>query len=455
MQINPRDNVEVDLKTGHKRALKAILKGEAIIKYGYPIGIARSDINVGEHVHTHNVKTSLDGKLDYNYEPNFNPLEPIETQTILAYARENGDIGIRNEIWIIPTVGCVNRTAEKLAQLTGAKAITHPYGCSQLGQDHAITQTILKRLVEHPNAAAVLVIGLGCENNTVDSFKALLEPYNPQRIQFLVAQKSQDEIADGLVLLAKLKTYADSFKRSPQPISKLRVGLKCGGSDGYSGITANPLVGRFSDHLIAQGGSTVLTEVPEMFGAETILMNRCVNHDVFDKTVHLINDFKDYFIRHGQVVYENPSPGNKEGGITTLEDKSLGCIQKGGMAPVVDVLHYGDKMTHHGLHLLDGPGNDIVSITNLAASGCHLILFTTGRGTPLGSVVPTIKVASNTSLAENKPNWIDYNAGDILLGKDLTLDFFDHVKAIVNGQETKNERNGYAEISIFRDGVTL
>jgi altronate hydrolase len=339
--------------------------------------------------------------------------------------------------------------------MTGAKAITHPYGCSQLGGDLFTTQKILAGFVHHPNAGGVLVYGLGCENNTVDSFKQVLKDYNPNRVKFVYGQLSDNDIEESLEKINELKEYAAKFKRSPQPISKLKVGLKCGGSDGYSGLSANPLVGMFSDKLISQGGSTALTEVPEMFGAERLLMNRCVDESVFNKTVDLINNFKRYFQKYNQVIYENPSPGNKEGGITTLEDKSLGCIQKGGRAMVVDVLDYGEPMIKKGLHLINGPGNDLVSITNLTASGCQLILFTTGRGTPLGGLVPTIKIASNHSLATRKAHWIDYDASPLLDGEDIKDDFFNYVVEIINGKETLNELNGYAELAIFKDGITL
>jgi altronate hydrolase len=324
-----------------------------------------------------------------------------------------------------------------------------------MGGDQALTQKILRGLVNHPNAAGVLVLGLGCENNNIEVFKGVLGEYDPKRVKFLNCQDVEDEIEAGVCLIRELQAYAATFTRVELPVSKLRVGLKCGGSDGYSGITANPLVGRFCDALIAEGGSCVLTEVPEMFGAEHLLMERCVSREVFEKTVSLVNDFKDYYKRHDQVVYENPSPGNKKGGITTLEEKSLGCVQKGGSAPVVDVLGYGDVVTKNGLSLLDGPGNDIVAITNLTAAGAHIILFTTGRGTPLGAPVPTVKVATNHALAENKRGWIDYDASPVLDGKDIDEDFFDHVIEVASGKETKNELHGYREISIFKDGVTL
>lgn len=455
IKINDRDNVTVDSATGHKTALCAIKKGEKVIKYGFPIGMASEDIPAGDHVHSHNLKTALGEKLEYSYHPYKHPIHRLEPATIQAYVRKNGDIGIRNDIWIIPTVGCVNGIANKLAAISGATALTHPYGCSQLGGDHAVTQKVLKGLVNHPNAAGVLVLGLGCENNNIAEFKKVLGEWDCERVKFLNAQEATDELGDGLALIEELKRYAEGFKRQPVSISKLRVGLKCGGSDGLSGITANPLIGRFADRLIAMGGSCVLSEVPEMFGAETILMDRCVNENVFNKTVALINNFKDYFTSHNQVVYENPSPGNKAGGITTLEEKSLGCVQKGGSSPVVDVLDYGDTVTESGLNLLNGPGNDIVAVTNLAACGCHIILFSTGRGTPLGTAVPTVKVSTNTRLATNKPNWIDFDAGGIIDGKNLDENFFQCIVGIANGRKTRNELAGYKDIAIFKDGVTL
>lgn len=456
MQIHRLDNVEINLENGHKYALCDIKQGEPIIKYGNPIGYATCDIKKNDHVHTHNVKTGLSGKIDYTYEPAFYDIpKEIEEMTFQGYVRENGDVGIRNEIWIINTVGCVNKIAETLAQKTGARCFLHPYGCSQLGGDLLVTQQILAGMVNHPNAAGVLVLGLGCENNHIDAFKKALGKFNPKRVKFLNCQNVEDEIAEGISLIEELWIYADSFERTEIPVSKLRIGLKCGGSDGYSGITANPLIGSLSDQVIAMGGSCVLTEVPEMFGAEHLLMQRCENIDVFNKTVNLINNFKEYFERYNQVIYENPSPGNKEGGITTLEEKSLGCIQKGGLSKVVDVLDYGDKITKCGLSLLNGPGNDIVAITNLMAAGAQLILFSTGRGTPVGSAVPTIKIASNAELAQKKRNWIDFDASPILEGKELTKDFLEYIISVANGEQTKNEIYGYGEIAIFRDGVTL
>ncbi len=456
MQINRLDNVDINLENGHKYALVDIKKGENIIKYGNPIGHATEDIKKGEHVHTHNVKTNLSGNLEYEYDHKvFDIPYSDDGRTFMGYVRENGDVGIRNEVWIVNTVGCVNKVAERIAAATGAHHFPHPFGCSQLGDDQAITQKILKGMVNHPNAAGVLVLGLGCENNNIDLFRSILGEVDERRVRFLVAQEQDDEVAEGIRIVEELKEYAKTFKRTPVSVSKLRVGLKCGGSDGYSGITANPLVGRFSDKLIAAGGSCILTEVPEMFGAEHLLMQRCESEEVFKKTVALINDFKDYYTRHNQVIYENPSPGNKKGGITTLEEKSLGCVQKGGLSPVVDVLDYGDTVRRQGLSLLNGPGNDIVAITNLMAAGAHIILFTTGRGTPVGSAVPTVKIATNHSLSERKSGWIDFDASPTLDGNSLEDELFDYVIRVAEGEETKNEINGYKEISIFKDGVTL
>ncbi|MDF2685869.1 MAG: uxaA, partial [Clostridia bacterium] len=436
-----------------------IKKGENIIKYGFPIGHATEDIKAGDMVHTYNLKTNLSGILNYEYNPVLNNINKINTdKTFKGYIRENGDVGIRNDIWIINTVGCVNKVAEKLAKMTGSEFFPHPFGCSQLGDDHKLTQKILKGMVNHPNAGGVLVLGLGCENNNISEFKKILGIYNPDRVKFLNTQDYSDEIDEGIKLINSLKEYISKFKQTDIPVSKLKIGLKCGGSDGYSGITANPLVGSFSDMLTAYGGTTVLTEVPEMFGAEILLMQRCVNKNIFNKTVSLINNFKQYFIDRNQAVYENPSPGNKDGGITTLEEKSLGCVQKGGNSPVVDVLDYGDSLSQKGLNLLNGPGNDIVAITNLMACGVHMILFTTGRGTPIGSPVPTIKISTNSELYKRKNNWIDFNAGSLIENEtqeNLTKQLFDFCIEIASGKLTKNEINGYKEISIFKDGITL
>lgn len=448
--IHPDDNVKVNLENGHKYAIKDIAKGESVIKYGFPIGIAKENIKAEEHIHTHNLKTALASEQEYTYTPECINVQKEKPLTISAYQRKNGGIGIRNDIWIIPTVGCANGIANSLAQKTGAFAFTHPYGCSQLGDDLLVTQKTLCNLIKHPNAGGVLVLGLGCENNNITELKKILSEYDAERIKFLNAQDCDDEFAEGVKIISELKRQAENDKRIDVPVSKLKIGLKCGGSDGLSGITANPLVGRITDKITAMGGTCVLTEVPEMFGAEQILMNRCVSKKVFDDTVKLINDYKKYFISHNQPVSENPSPGNKEGGITTLEEKSLGCVQKGGKAPVTAVLNYGDTAETAGLNLLNGPGNDMVAVTNLTAAGCHLILFTTGRGTPLGAPVPTIKIATNTRLAERKSSWIDFDAQS----KNET-ELFNLVVDIANGKETKNEINGYREIAIFKDGVTL
>lgn len=459
-----------DIPSGHKLAIRTIEKAEDVIKYGYPIGRAKERIQSGEWVHTHNVTTNLEGTLQYSYKPAKIDNKIGESErTFKGYVRANGDVGIRNEIWIINTVGCINKIAEQLAktanqsfkqqQMDGIFHYPHPFGCSQLGDDLHNTQKVLRNLVNHPNAAGILVLGLGCENNNISEFKKVIGESDPNRVKFLAAQDVEDELETGMELIEELVNYAKTFKRVDVPVSKLKVGLKCGGSDGLSGITANPLVGAFSDKLISSGGTTIMTEVPEMFGAETILMDRAANEEIFSKTVNLINDFKEYFIRHDQVVYENPSPGNKDGGITTLEEKSLGCVQKGGFAQIVDVLAYGGVVSKQGLNLIQGPGNDLVSVTSLAASGAHIVLFTTGRGTPFGGPVPTVKISTNNNLYEKKKNWIDFNAGELVSNKSLDSlsdELFDYIIKIASGEAmTKNEQFGFKEIAIFKDGVIL
>jgi altronate hydrolase len=459
-----------EAERGHKVALTDIHAGEHIIKYGFPIGHATIDIKAGEWVHTHNIKTNLGEILEYQYQPEKISYDSKQAcPEFQGYRRSDGRVGVRNEVWIIPTVSCVNQNIRLIAEqaaalckdmpnVDGIFAITHPYGCSQLGEDHNTTQRLLADLVCHPNAGAVLVVGLGCENNHIAEFKKVLGEYNPERVKFLVAQEVDDEISAGVELAEQLARYASTFRREAWSASELIIGLKCGGSDGFSGITANPLVGSLSDRLLACGGSTVLTEVPEMFGAETILMNRAVDCTVFDKTVQLINDFKDYFVSHKQPIYENPSPGNKAGGISTLEEKSLGCTQKGGTGQVTDVIGYAGRVSKKGLTLLSAPGNDMVASTALAAAGCHIILFTTGRGTPLGTVVPTIKVATNSELFSRKTNWMDFDAGRLLTGasmEQLTEEFLQYIVAVASGKSTKAEHMGFKEIAIFKNGVTL
>lgn len=459
-----------DTPQGHKVLLRDVTEGTDIIKYGYPIGHARRDLKAGEWVNENNLKTNLAGTLEYTYQPVDEKLDiPCENRTFRGYQRNSGEVGVRNEIWVVPTVGCVNGIAERLAdqlrQETGCEGIDaihawhHNFGCSQLSGDHENTRKVLRDIVLHPNAGGVLVLGLGCENNQPDEFMKLLGDYDQQRIRLLVTQKVEgDEVEEGMKILRELYQLARQDQRTDVPLSKLRVGLKCGGSDGLSGITANPLVGELSDYIVAQGGTSILTEVPEMFGAETILMNRCETPELFEKTVSLINNFKEYFLSHGEPVGENPSPGNKAGGISTLEDKALGCTQKCGRAPVSGVLEYGDRLEATGLNLLSAPGNDLVAATALASAGCQLVLFTTGRGTPFGTFVPTMKISTNSQLHQRKPNWIDFNAGRLVEGvpmKQLAAEFVDKVIAVASGEPTQNERNGYREIAIFKNGVTL
>ncbi|MDR1633174.1 MAG: altronate dehydratase family protein [Dysgonamonadaceae bacterium] len=491
LKINPSDNVAVALEplsegeiltidghsvtirttieTGHKLAVRPIATNENVIKYGYPIGHALVDIRAGEHVHVHNLKTNLRDDLQYAYHPEkMLPDIPESNLKIKAYLRYNGEMGIRNELWIVPTVGCVNGQAQAIvdrvkagldvSHIDDVRVYTHNYGCSQLGEDHVNTRKALAALAKHPNVGGVLVLSLGCENNQPSDFKKEMGEWDSERVRFLIAQEVEDEVETGFQLMKELVERMRKDQREELPLSLLKVGLKCGGSDGFSGITANPLVGRFSDWLIAQGGTTILTEVPEMFGAETILMNRAKNRQVFDETVRLINNFKDYFRKFGQPIYENPSPGNKAGGISTLEDKSLGCTQKGGTAEVVDVLSYAQPAVNKGLNLLSAPGNDLVASSSLALSGCQLILFTTGRGTPFGSFVPTLKISTNSKLYQFKKNWIDFNAGSLLEGKtfDETLqELIRFVIEVAGGKQLNHEKFGFKEIAIFKSGVTL
>ncbi len=494
IQINPADNVAValqpiaagtvldvagsqvkvmqDIPAGHKVTLCPLNAGDNVIKYGFPIGHVTKSVEAGVSIDHNCIKTNLEGLSDYTYEPSLAELEkPAVRRTFRGFRRQSGEVGIRNQIWIIPTVGCVNGVAQKIADRFTAEvggrmgsvdaivAFPHNYGCSQLGDDHQNTRLVLRDMVRHPNAGGVLVIGLGCENNQMSAFSDLVGEVDESRVKMFETQKVDgDEVEYGLDLLRSIFDVCSKDEREEVPVSELRVGLKCGGSDGLSGITANPLLGVFSDWIVAQGGTTVLTEVPEMFGAETILMNRCQDKPTFDKTVALINDFKNYFIQNNQPVYENPSPGNKAGGISTLEEKSLGCTQKCGKSIVRDVLKYGDRLQTRGLNLLSAPGNDLVASTALASAGCQIVLFTTGRGTPFGSFVPTMKISTNSGLALRKPNWIDFNAGTI--AEDKPMDavaeaFTEFVLDVVNGQPVNNEKNGFREIAIFKTGVTL
>lgn len=488
LQIDPHDNVAValepliagttvetgsqrvtlcvDIPQGHKVALTDIPCGAPVVKYGYPIGHACADIARGQWVHTHNLATSLNGETvtDSRIMPSG---KGSGTSAAFRGFRRKGGVGIRNEIWIIPTVGCVNSVAQALADLAqplisgsvdGVYAWPHPYGCSQTGQDQAHTRQILCDLICHPNAGGVLVLGLGCENSNIEELQKLLHPWDPERVAFLECQSVEDELAAGERLLRQLIEFAGHDERCDIPVSELVIGLKCGGSDGLSGITANPLAGRVSDRLVDMGASAILAEIPEMFGAEEIMFRRCANADVQQKLPAMVSDFKSYFVRHGEKVYENPSPGNKAGGITTLEEKSLGCVQKGGRTPVQDVLLYGQRVHTRGLTVLQTPGNDLVSTTALAAAGAHIVLFTTGRGTPFSGPVPTLKIATNTALAQHKPRWIDFNAGTLAQGAswdDATEALVELLLATASGAPTCSERLGCREIAIWKDGVTL
>lgn len=456
-----------EIPAGHKMAICDISAGDEVIKYGYRIGTAKEYIPAGAWIHTHNVGTALGDLLEYTYEPVPAKEQRTEDVTFMGFQRPDGRVGVRNEIWVIPTVGCVNNVAEAVARQANAFvrgtveeviAFPHPYGCSQMGEDQEHTRKILADLINHPNAGGVLVLGLGCENSNIDVLKPYIGNYDENRVKFIVAQECGDEIAEAVEAVKELIDYAAGFRREPVSVSRLVVGMKCGGSDGLSGITANPLVGRFSDKLISKGGTTILTEVPEMFGAETILMNRCADRALFDKTVELINDFKNYFKSHNQTIYENPSPGNKKGGISTLEDKSLGCTQKSGSAPVRGVLQYGETVSASGLNLLSAPGNDLVAATALAAAGAQIVLFTTGRGTPFASPVPTVKIATNSGLARRKSNWIDFNAG--VLVEDGAMEqeteaLFDYVVEVASGRKVCSEAAGFHDMAIFKQGVTL
>ncbi|MBO9624687.1 MAG: altronate dehydratase [Sphingomonas sp.] len=457
----------MDIPKGHKIALRDIAAGAEVVKFGFPIGRATADIRAGDHVHTHNLATGLSGTLDYRYQPAERPHDaPPAARSFLGYVREDGRVGTRNEIWILPSVGCVGRTAERIAaeagrrhagEVDGVHGFPHPYGCSQLGDDLGATRSMLAALAAHPNAGGVLLIGLGCESNQISRLLEELPEGQRGRIRTLVAQNSADELEEGLALVAELAAEAAKVKRQPVGLDRLVLGVKCGGSDGFSGLTANPLVGRMSDLVAAAGGSVVLTEIPEIFGAEQMLMDRAESAPVFEEVVGVVNDFKNYFLSHGEPVSENPSPGNLAGGITTLEEKSLGAVQKAGHATVADVRRYGERIRRPGLTLLEAPGNDAVSSTALAASGATVILFTTGRGTPLGFPVPTVKIASNSDLAQRKPGWIDFDAGQVLSEGFETAEaaLLDRIVAIASGEETAAERNGEREIAFWKRGVTL
>lgn len=493
IRIHPQDNVAVavlplaagtmvevagarvtltgEVGAGHKLALRAIAAGEPVVKYGFPIGSATEAIAPGAFVHSHNLRTALAGLAGFTYEPRAAApaAAPGPMPTFMGYRRDDGRVATRNEIWVLNTVGCVNFAAEAIARASaerlgdavdGVHAFGHPFGCSQLGDDLANTRRVLAGLMRNPNAGGVLVLGLGCENNQMDALLEMAGDVDRSRLRYFNTQDVLDEREQGLEAVAELARRMAGDRRTEQPASALVLGHKCGGSDGFSGMSANPLLGRIADRLTALGGGVLLTEVPEMFGAEQVLMHRAASREVFDDLVAMINDFKQYFIRHDQPIYENPSPGNKAGGLTTLEEKSLGAIQKGGQATVTKVLRYGERASTGGLQLLEAPGNDGISSTAMTASGATMLLFTTGRGTPLGFPVPTLKVSSNSEIAAKKPHWIDFNAGGLLDGAATMDELADELFAKIldvasGGARTNNEVHGYREIAIWKSGVTL
>jgi altronate hydrolase len=462
--------VQEDVAVGHKIALADLETGASVVKYGHTIGTVTRSVGRGYWLHSHNMKTNLEGVVGYRYEPTDSPLQVTGAgDTFDGYRRSNGAVGTRNEVWVLNTVGCVNRSADRITRICserfgeaidGVHAFAHPYGCSQSGDDLETTRRILAGLIGHPNAGGVLLLGLGCEDNRVDSLLQVAGDIDAARIRYFNAQDVGDEVEHGVAMAGELVSLMQQDRRTEHPLSGLVVGLKCGGSDGLSGITANPLVGRIADRITAQGGGAILTEVPEMFGAEQMLMNRAASELLFREIERLVNDFKQYYLTHGRPIYENPSPGNLEGGLTTLEEKALGAIRKGGSATVTEVLRYGERKGTAGLSLLEAPGNDGVSTTALVAAGATVLLFTTGRGTPMGSPVPTIKISSNTAVYERKPRWIDFNAGAVQDGSaemgNLELDLFDLLLDVASGRkQANNERHDYRDIAIWKTGVTL
>lgn len=457
---------------GHKIAVRDLAAGAVVLKYGFPIGQATIPIVRGAWVHTHNLATCLAGVDAAAPVPRTSSAPErgggsADAATFLGYRRDDGRVGTRNEIWVLCSVGCVANTARRIAELgatrhagrvDGIHAYTHVFGCSQLGDDLANTRRVLAALASHPNVGGVLLVGLGCESLQLAQ---LLEEFGVDasaRLRSFNTQQVDDEIEAGLAALDELVEIAAQDRRTPCPLADLVVGLKCGGSDGFSGIAANPLVGRVADRVNAAGGATILTEIPEIFGAEHLLIQRAVDADVALGIDALVRRFKRYFLDHGEPVSENPSPGNLAGGITTLEEKSLGAVQKGGSAAVTGVLDYGRRVHGPGLTLLEAPGNDAVSSTALVAAGATVLLFTTGRGTPLGFPVPTVKIASNSPLAQAKPRWIDFDAGAVLEGEPIdaaAARLFDLVLRIASGEPARNELNGERQIALWKTGVTL
>ena len=465
--------LRADVPAGHKIALDTIADGDPVTKYGFPIGVATAFIQPGDWIHSHNLATGLSGSVDYAFKGSSPPTPRAgaagAVPSFMGYRRSDGRTGTRNEIWVLNTVGCVNHAAERIARIAserfagsvdGVHAFSHPYGCSQLGDDLRNTQRILAGLMRHPNAGGVLVLGLGCENNQMESLLEVAGDFDRSRLRVFNTQDVIDEIAEGGASVGELVERMASDRREECPASDLIIGQKCGGSDGFSGISANPLVGLIADRIAGFGGGVLLTEVPEMFGAEQVLLDRAASREVFDETAQMIDRFKTYFTRHGQPIHENPSPGNKDGGLTTLEEKSLGAIQKGGRATVERVLRYGAQATTGGLSLLEAPGNDAISSTAMVASGATLLLFTTGRGTPLGFPAPTVKISSNSDIATKKPHWIDFNAGEVLDGKATMESLADNLMTLIldvasGRKQTRNEEHGYREIAIWKEGVTL
>lgn len=480
LRLHPKDNVALALRPlpsgarvsvegislftrdpipyGHKVALVSIPKGGRIIKYGYPIGRAVRSISPGEHVHVHNTESGRahgdTARPVIREESSLIPRFPQDT--FLGFRRQDGRVGVRNHVLVMASVHCVNGGVERIGrEVPGVVALPHIYGCSQLGEDLAQTRRVLEGYVSHPNVGATLIVGLGCEalptRELVDGLRD-----RGYRVELLLLQEiggSRAAVRKGKELAAELLGEVGKLRPEPVPLSELVVGVECGGSDAWSGVTANPAVGAIADALVAHGGTVILSEVTEFIGAEHILAARAISPEVGKAILRAVARREGVAVEMGvDLRGAQPSPGNMEGGLTTIEEKSLGAIVKGGTTPVREFLGYGERPSARGLVVMDTSGNDLESVTGMVAGGAQVVLFTTGRGTPVGNpIVPVIKISSNTPLYERMRDDLDFDAGSILRGEPPTsvaARLAALLLEVAGGRPTQAEVWGHREFAI-------
>jgi altronate hydrolase len=463
------------IPAGHKVALWDIQPGEVVERYGQVIGRAKQAIQAGRHIHTHNLAFE-ELQLEYEFPVGDTPVPTArpDAPTFLGYQREDGRVGTRNYIAVVAASNCAAHTAEQIARsyegetmppnVDGVVAFPHGEGCAHAAEGPDIDQLrrTLGGVLIHPNVSGAVILGLGCETNQIDHYLGVGGPRST-RLAGLTLQSSggtRGAIEAARRQIARFLEQASAEERTPAPASKIVLGLNCGGSDSFSGITANPALGFCSDLLAELGGTPVLAETTEIFGAEHLLVKRARNREVAEKLLDCIRKYKVYLNRFAGSFDDNPSPGNKEGGLTNILEKSLGAVAKGGTSPLIDVYDYAERVTAPGFTFMNTPGYDPVSLTGLAAGGCNLIAFTTGRGSAIGfPTIPVIKVATNSNTYRRMTDNMDVNAGAIADGEatvqQIGQAIFDLMLEVATGRHTCAERLGHKEFVPWRIGPVM